>query len=108
MMVSIYKPFAQQPGFQMLGIDVGDKPQDMEEFVALHHMLWPQIQDRTWDLTRKFGAGVVPMYILIRRDGSAEIVTAGLDFAEAGRISGETQYALEQAIRQALKQPVRQ
>jgi thiol-disulfide isomerase/thioredoxin len=105
MMVSIYKTFAQQPGFRMLGIDVGDTPRNMEEFVASHHMRWPQIQDRTWGLTREFGAGVVPMYILIRRDGSAELVTEGLDFVEAGRISGETQYALEQAIRQALKQP---
>ncbi|HVK03454.1 MAG TPA: TlpA disulfide reductase family protein, partial [Armatimonadaceae bacterium] len=79
-------------GFEIVGVSLDDPEQGekMAKFVRENQMNWPQVHDKTRDISKRYGVTAIPVTYLVGRDG--KIIAANL--------SGEE---LEAAVAKAVK-----
>src|SRR5208282_3452113 len=97
MLVDIRKKYLDRP-FQIVGISSDDNQQAWKNFVAAHHMDWPEYIDLSRKVREAFNVDAYPTFIVLDRDGVVR-------FRQSGVTAGLSEEELEEVIGKALKRP---
>jgi len=97
MLVGIRKKYLSRP-FQMVGISSDDDQQAWKNFIAAHHMDWPEYIDLSGSVREAFSVESYPTFVVLDRDGV-------IRFRQSGVNAGLSEEELEEAIGKALKRP---
>jgi len=97
MLVDIRKKYLDRP-FEMVGISSDDDQQAWKNFIAAHHMDWPEYIDLSGQVRQAFSINGYPTFIVVDRDGV-------IRFRQSGLAAGLSEEELEEAIGKALKRP---
>lgn len=94
-LVRLHKEFAGQ-AVEFVGISSDSDEPAWRAFIAKNHMDWPEYLDASGAMQNTFGVDSFPTYFVLNRDGVIRFRQSG--FGE------ETDVALEDAIKKALKE----
>lgn len=96
MLADLHERFAGK-SFRLVGISSDDSERTWREFIADHHMNWPEYIDLDGRMQAIFEISAFPTFVVLDREG-------GIQFRQSG-LGGNTQNELEAAIRGALLKP---
>ena len=92
---NLYKRYAKDGSFLILGISSDDDESEWREFTAKNKMVWPQYRDNEGVMMRAFGIRAFPTYILIDHEGVVRFMSVGTSWQRSAN--------LEEAIKKHLK-----
>lgn len=83
----LYKRYAKNGNFTILGISSDDEEEEWREFTVKNKMVWPQYRDKDHRLLRAFGIRAFPTYILIDHEGIVRFSSVGVSWKSAASLS---------------------
>lgn len=83
----LYKRYAKNGNFTILGISSDDEEDEWREFTVKNKMVWPQYRDKDHKLLRSFGIRAFPTYILIDHEGIVRFSSVGVSWKSAANLS---------------------
>ncbi|MDB5973849.1 MAG: TlpA-like family disulfide reductase [Nevskia sp.] len=66
-------------GFEVIGVDVDQRPQDGEKLLKTLHLSYPQVPDAQGDLAERYGVSGMPSSYLIDRRGVVRQTHTGFE-----------------------------
>ena len=86
---NIYKRYAKDGNFTILGISSDDDEDDQtwRDFTVKNKMVWPQYRDKDHRILRAFRIRAFPTYILIDHEGIVRYSSVGLSWKSAANLS---------------------
>ncbi len=86
---NIYKRYAKDGNFTILGISSDDDEDDQtwRDFTVKNNMVWPQYRDKDHRILQAFRIRAFPTYILIDHEGIVRYASVGLSWKSASNLS---------------------
>lgn len=74
----VYKHFSMSKDFVFLGVNNGEKPEQVQKSLDEHNLPWPVLLDPDWELAEAYNVRSIPYFILIDKNGYWQYTFKGL------------------------------
>ena len=88
---SLYKRYAKDPSFRLIGISSDFDEQRWREFTEKNQMVWPQYLDKDRKIQNAFSIRSFPTYIVIDHEGIVRFQGSELGLVQAGTLDNAIQ-----------------